>query len=105
MEVDPAFNETSWVKLLKIIPSYDPVPNGWCEIAGWGITDLNGSASDVLLKTELPVWQKSQCAATYPIEFHSDTQMCAGRREGQGEADACVVCFLNKFYKFANCKN
>ena len=54
--------------------------------AGWGTLSENGSASDTLMKVEVPFVNQEKCSEAYP-GWVTDSMLCAGFDEGG--KDAC----------------
>ena len=56
---------------------------------GWGATSYGGELSPVLLEALLPITSQEQCEKSYPRLEISDSQLCAGYKEGG--RDSCQV--------------
>lgn len=55
-------------------------------VTGWGHTSFGGRGSPQLRQVSLPVWNNTQCDASYSIAI-SDNMLCAGNK--QGGKDSC----------------
>ena len=55
-------------------------------IAGWGVTEENGSGPDVLQEAQVPITTDAYCANAYG-DFDPATMLCAGFE--QGGVDTC----------------
>ena len=51
-------------------------------IAGFGLTEEDGSSPSVMQVAQVPIVADATCAATYPDSFEAATQVCAGYAEG-----------------------
>lgn len=56
-------------------------PGDLQTIAGWGVTEENGSAPNVLQEAQVPIVSDETCDATYS-GFENRSQVCAGYPEG-----------------------
>ena len=56
-------------------------------IAGFGLTEEDGSSASVMQVAQVPIVADATCAATYPDSFEAATQICAGYP--QGGTDTC----------------
>ncbi|XP_065338022.1 trypsin-1-like [Cloeon dipterum] len=65
------------------LSSVTPATGELTTTSGWGDTTEGGSASDVLLKVDVPIFDYDQCNATY-VDFGGvpSDQICAGVLEG-----------------------
>lgn len=54
-----------------------------CVITGWGYPRIDGSTTDVLQKTSLPVWDDDDCREAYKdVNNVTERMICAGYVEG-----------------------
>ncbi|XP_042883710.1 trypsin-1-like [Penaeus japonicus] len=60
---------------------------GTCVVSGWGATEENGDAINLLKKASVPVWLDEDCRQVYGNEEVLDSMVCAGVEEGG--KDAC----------------
>ena len=51
-------------------------------IVGWGATEENGDAPDVLQEGRVPITTDEYCAQAYEDDFEAETMVCAGYPEG-----------------------
>ena len=56
-------------------------------IAGFGLTEEDGSSPSVMQVAQVPIVADATCASTYPDSFEAATQICAGYP--QGGIDTC----------------
>jgi secreted trypsin-like serine protease len=73
---------------------YNPTTNS--TALGWGATSSGGSASDVLLKVDVPITTDEQCTSAYSNRYVKDAMVCAGLEEGgkdscQGDSGGPLV--------------
>lgn len=69
-------------------------------VSGWGWTDENqeeGHKADILKKVTVKIWNNTSCEKFYkingnPSSIISDTQLCAGFKNGG--ADSCWVSIM-----------
>ncbi|CAJ0567939.1 unnamed protein product, partial [Mesorhabditis spiculigera] len=117
LAVHPTFNlvwPSSWdVAVLKItppvklsekaspvcIPTLAPPPFQVCAVAGWGLTQENGTRSQVLQEIHVPVLPANVCnnMAHYGGLVHSPSMFCAGYSQGaidscQGDSGGPLMC-------------
>lgn len=69
-------------------------PSGDCVVMGWGMTNENGSGSDVLMKVTVPIIADEECQEMHDAQFPGlytiyNSMICAGYK--LGGKDACGV--------------
>ena len=85
IKVDPPFEFTPQVDF-AILPPRGYVPKGRYQICGWGRTQEDGPASDIVLKLEVPAISDDECKRKLEEYEIIDSMMCAGGESGK---DAC----------------
>ncbi|GMR35922.1 hypothetical protein PMAYCL1PPCAC_06117, partial [Pristionchus mayeri] len=72
------------------LPLLPPPDNKMCVVAGWGLTNENGTKSTILREVHVPIVPLHVCNNIYHYagRIHTPTMVCAGY--SQGRIDSCT---------------
>ncbi|XP_012368786.1 granzyme B-like [Octodon degus] len=90
LQLEEKAKETKEVQIIKPKKESWVKPGTVCQVAGWGLLDLNGKFPNTLQEVEMTVQKDEECKKHFH-NYDSETQICAGdpdTEKGSYEGDS-----------------